>query len=50
MATAPFVRKPHSIRLVEIPAAGDSGQRGIKLSLESAHGRPVGGQGMRISQ
>ncbi|XP_034236642.1 LIM domain kinase 1 [Thrips palmi] len=50
MAAAPFVRKPHSIRLVEIPAVGDTGQRGIKLSLESAHGRPVAGQGMRISQ
>lgn len=50
MSTTPFVRKPHSIRLVEIPAVGPSSQRGIKLSLESAHGRPTGGQGMRISQ
>ncbi|KAE8746611.1 hypothetical protein FOCC_FOCC006595 [Frankliniella occidentalis] len=50
MATAPFVRKPHSIRLVEIPAAGDRSQRGIKLCLESAHGRPAAGQGLRISQ
>lgn len=50
MATTPFVRKPHSIRLVEIPAVGERGQRGIKLCLESAHGIPAGGQGLRISQ
>lgn len=50
LSTTPFVRKPHSIRLVEIPAVGDRGQRGIKLSLETAQARPTRGQGMRISQ
>ncbi|XP_023716661.1 LIM domain kinase 1 isoform X3 [Cryptotermes secundus] len=50
----PFVRKPHSIRLVEIPPTGD-GQRGIKLSVESARGLPVtaepyGCRGLRISE
>lgn len=34
-ARFPFARKPHSIRLVEIPG----GQRGIKLSDESARGQ-----------
>lgn len=29
-ANCPFVRKPHSIRLVEVP----SGHKGIKLSAE----------------
>ncbi|XP_069685846.1 LIM domain kinase 1 isoform X3 [Periplaneta americana] len=50
----PFVRKPHSIRLVEIPPTSD-GQRGIKLSVESARGLPVtaepyGCRGLRISE
>ena len=36
----PFVHKPHSIRLVEIPPTSD-GQCGIKLSVESAQGLPV---------
>ncbi|XP_067015771.1 LIM domain kinase 1 [Anabrus simplex] len=50
----PFVRKPHSIRLVEIPPTQD-GQRGIKLSVESARGLPVntepyGCRGLRISE
>ncbi|KAG8297472.1 LIM domain kinase 1 [Homalodisca vitripennis] len=50
---APFVRKPHSIRLVEIPPTSNS-TRGIKLSVESAphHPQPAEAHcpGLRISQ
>lgn len=48
-------RKPHSIRLVEIPPTND-GQRGIKLSVESfkglpmVHSEPYGCRGLRISE
>lgn len=51
----PFVRKPHSIRLVEIPPTGNSG-RGIKLSVETAgcHPHPLPTEahcpGLRISE
>lgn len=43
-ARFPFARKPHSIRLVEIPG----GQKGIKLSEDSVHG--VSAQCFTISQ
>ncbi|XP_046980150.1 LIM domain kinase 1 [Schistocerca americana] len=48
-------RKPHSIRLVEIPPLND-GQRSIKLSAEGGRGIPVvhsepyGCRGLRISE
>lgn len=49
----PFVRKPHSIRLVEIPPTSNSG-RGIKLSVESASRNSSATQsycpGLRISE
>uniref|UniRef100_A0A1B6MQF5 LIM domain kinase 1 n=1 Tax=Graphocephala atropunctata TaxID=36148 RepID=A0A1B6MQF5_9HEMI len=53
----PFVRKPHSIRLVEIPPTSNN-TRGIKLSVESAppppphHPQPAEAHfpGLRISQ
>ncbi|XP_054279622.1 LIM domain kinase 1 [Macrosteles quadrilineatus] len=51
----PFVRKPHSIRLVEIPPTS-SNSRGIKLSVESAarytHPQPSEAHcpGLRISE
>lgn len=49
----PFVRKPHSIRLVEIPPTTNS-SRGIKLSVESAPRHPQPSEahchGLRISE
>ncbi|GLH05264.1 LIM domain kinase 1 [Gryllus bimaculatus] len=53
-AGTPFVRKPHSIRLVEIPPTNDR-QRGIKLSVENARGIPLNAEpyscrGLRISE
>nr|CAD7408229.1 unnamed protein product [Timema cristinae] len=51
---SPFIRKPHSIRLVEIPATNE-GHRSIKLSLETAgnlpaNPEPYGCRGLRISE
>ncbi|KAL1130084.1 hypothetical protein AAG570_013023, partial [Ranatra chinensis] len=49
-SATPFVRKPHSIRLVEIPASSQSG-RGIKLTMESAtHNETPYCPSLRISQ
>ncbi|XP_071449114.1 LIM domain kinase 1 [Hetaerina americana] len=51
--TSPYVRKPHSIRLVEIPPTPE-GQLGIKLSVENTRGAPItdpyGCRGFRISE
>ncbi|KAJ8886212.1 hypothetical protein PR048_012421 [Dryococelus australis] len=52
-SASPYVRKPHSIRLVEIPPSSGA-QRGIKLSMETADGLPIspesyGCRGLRIS-
>lgn len=48
--SAPFGKKPHSIRLVEIPPMAD----GIKLSMESNRGVQVSNEpfcsGLRISE
>lgn len=33
---APFARKPHSIRLVEIQPTQNPGRGGIKLSIETS--------------
>ncbi|OXU31192.1 hypothetical protein TSAR_001653 [Trichomalopsis sarcophagae] len=52
-ANYPFVRKPHSIRLVEIPPStnGQEKQRGIRLTLDSTPSpRSCGGALFRISE
>lgn len=49
----PFVRKPHSIRLVEIPpnANNQEKQRGIRLTLDATPSpRSCGGALFRISE
>ncbi|XP_063218880.1 LIM domain kinase 1 isoform X2 [Bacillus rossius redtenbacheri] len=53
-SASPYVRKPHSIRLVEIPPSSGA-QRGIKLSMETSEGLPIspesyGCRGLRISE
>ncbi|KAJ8679115.1 hypothetical protein QAD02_014902 [Eretmocerus hayati] len=53
MTNHPFVRKPHSIRLVEIPPNGNKQeiQRGIRLTLESTSSPKIhGGPLFRISE
>ena len=49
-SASPFVRKPHSIRLVEIPPKIE----GIKLSVEPSRGLQISNEpfcsGLRISE
>ncbi|XP_063886254.1 LIM domain kinase 1-like isoform X2 [Scylla paramamosain] len=51
--STPFMKKPHSIQLIELPAKSEN-QRRIKLSVDSRKGFPLSGlsnyRGLRIAE